>query len=112
MPVYTYRCRECENDFDAKQRFTDDPLTVCQVCGTEDTVFRVVQAAGVVFKGSGFYVTDTRGANSSASPAKSNGNSNGATSSDNGKSGDTTSSNDASSNTVSAPKVAASDAAD
>lgn len=74
MPIYAYRCRECENDFEVKQRFSDDPLTTCEVCGTEDSVFRVIQPAGVVFKGSGFYVTDTRGKNA-ASPANGNGSS-------------------------------------
>ena len=70
MPIYAYRCKECANDFEARQRFSDDPLTECHVCGTEGSVFRVIQPAGVVFKGSGFYVTDTRGA-STTLPAKS-----------------------------------------
>lgn len=62
MPVYAYHCRACGNDFDFKQSFSDDPLTVCKVCDVEGQVHRVIQPAGVVFKGSGFYVTDTRGA--------------------------------------------------
>ncbi len=84
MPVYAYHCRACDSDFDFKQSFNDEPLKVCQVCGTAGQVVRVIQPAGVVFKGSGFYVTDTRGA-TKPSPvggkkeegAASNGDSNG-----------------------------------
>lgn len=80
MPVYAYRCRACGNDFEVKQSFSEAALTTCQICETEGSIFRVIQPAGVVFKGSGFYVTDTRGKNP-ASPAKTNG-----TNSDNGES--------------------------
>lgn len=61
MPVYQYRCRECGYDLEARQKFSDDPLTECPNCGAPTGLYRVVQAAGVVFKGSGFYVTDSRG---------------------------------------------------
>jgi putative FmdB family regulatory protein len=61
MPTYAYHCRACEKDFEAKQRFSDDPLTECIICEAEDAVFRVIQPAGIVFKGSGWYVTDSRG---------------------------------------------------
>lgn len=61
MPTYTYRCNECDHEFDARQRMTDDPLTECPVCG--GTVRRVVSRVGIVFKGSGFYVTDHRNGN-------------------------------------------------
>jgi putative FmdB family regulatory protein len=58
MPVYTY---ECDNGhrFESKQGFNDAPLTICTECGSP--VHRVIQPVGVVFKGSGFYVTDSRG---------------------------------------------------
>ena len=58
MPVYTY---ECENGhrFEARQSFNDAPLDVCPTCGAK--IHRVIQPVGVVFKGSGFYVTDSRG---------------------------------------------------
>lgn len=62
MPIYTYRCNDCGHEFDQRQRMSDDPLTVCPVC--EGTIRRVVNSVGVVFKGSGFYVTDNRGKNS------------------------------------------------
>lgn len=58
MPQYTYRCNECDHEFTVRQRMVDDPLTECPVCG--GGVRRVVSSVGVVFKGSGFYVTDNR----------------------------------------------------
>jgi putative FmdB family regulatory protein len=62
MPTYTYRCKECDHQFDQRQRMSDDPLTICPVC--EGRIRRVVNSVGIVFKGSGFYVTDNRGKNS------------------------------------------------
>lgn len=58
MPTYTYRCNECGHEFDVRQRFADDPLTECPSC--EGEIRRVVNSVGIVFKGSGFYVTDNR----------------------------------------------------
>lgn len=58
MPVYTYR-REDGTTFDYKQNFLDDPLLVCPTTG--QSVVRVVQPAGIIFKGSGFYVNDSKG---------------------------------------------------
>lgn len=88
MPLYNYRCRECDTEFDKRQSFSEDPITDCPTCETETegSVYRVIQPAGVVFKGSGFYVTDTKSARDSLmgngkkdsdSSADSNGNSNG-----------------------------------
>ncbi len=73
MPTYAYQCRSCDSRFEARQSFSDDPLTECAVCGEEGSVFRVIQPAGIVFKGSGWYVTDSRGKNP-ANNIKSNGN--------------------------------------
>ena len=64
MPIYTYKCSKCDSLFEKRQRMADDPLTVCEVCGAEDSVRRVINSVGVVFKGSGFYVTDNRGSSS------------------------------------------------
>lgn len=69
MPLYEYQCRECGSSLEARQKFSDAPLTDCPTCETEGSLFRVIQAPGVVFKGSGFYVTDHR-SNNPASPAK------------------------------------------
>jgi putative FmdB family regulatory protein len=64
MPVYTYECENCGERFEAKQSFNDAPLSVCPTC--EGKLYRVIQPAGIVFKGSGFYVNDSKGKNSSA----------------------------------------------
>ncbi len=67
MPVYTYR-REDGTTFDLRQRFLDEPLATCPTTGQEVT--RVIQPAGIIFKGSGFYVNDNSKANNPASPAQ------------------------------------------
>jgi putative FmdB family regulatory protein len=59
MPIYLYECENCGGRFEAKQSFSDVPLKICPIC--EGRVHRVIQPASVVFKGSGFYVTDSRG---------------------------------------------------
>ena len=58
MPTYQYKCRECEHRFDVTQKITEDPLKECPECSGE--IRRVLFPAGVVFKGSGWYVTDYR----------------------------------------------------
>jgi putative FmdB family regulatory protein len=58
MPTYSYRCSACAHKFDQFQKFSDDPLKDCPTCGGE--VRRVIQLVGVVFKGTGWYVTDNR----------------------------------------------------
>ncbi len=68
MPTYSYACTECDNRFDAVQAFTDDALTTCPECSGR--LRKLFNSVGVVFKGSGFYRTDSRdSAKSSASPA-------------------------------------------
>lgn len=62
MPMYTYR-REDGTTFDIKQSFADAPLTVDPATG--QPVSRIVQAAGIIFKGSGFYVNDSKSKSSS-----------------------------------------------
>jgi putative FmdB family regulatory protein len=59
MPIYTYRCEHCGVQFDRRQKFSDEPLTVCPECETE-TLRKVYLPVGIVFKGSGFYATDNR----------------------------------------------------
>ena len=58
MPTYQYRCTECGEDLEAVQKFSDAPLTTCPNCG--GPLRKVFNAVGVVFKGSGFYRTDSR----------------------------------------------------
>jgi putative FmdB family regulatory protein len=58
MPTYQYRCTECGNDLEAVQKFSDPALTECPTC--HGSLRKVFNAVGVVFKGSGFYRTDSR----------------------------------------------------
>lgn len=69
MPTYAYRCEKCGVEFERFQKFSEKPLTKCPEC--KGKVRRVPQAAGVVFKGSGWYITDSKSASSATSPAKS-----------------------------------------
>jgi putative FmdB family regulatory protein len=69
MPIYEYRCTACDERLEVEQRFSDDALTTCPACG--GALQKVFSAVGVVFKGSGFYKTDSRSAAKAAkSPAK------------------------------------------
>lgn len=58
MPTYVYRCSSCGHEFEQFQKMSDDPLTICPACGGE--IHRVIHPVGVVFKGSGWYITDSR----------------------------------------------------
>jgi len=58
MPTYEYECLPNKHRFEVKQSFTDPSLTRCQICG--EPVRKVFSAAGIVFKGSGYYVNDSR----------------------------------------------------
>jgi putative FmdB family regulatory protein len=58
VPTYQYTCTECGEPVEAVQKFTDEPLTVCSVCGGK--LRKVFSPVGIVFKGSGFYRTDSR----------------------------------------------------
>ena len=58
MPTYQYTCTECGEPVEVVQKFTDDPLTVCTACGGR--LRKVFSPVGIVFKGSGFYRTDSR----------------------------------------------------
>jgi len=58
MPTYQYRCTDCGHDLEAVQKFSDAALTECPNCG--GSLRKVFNAVGVVFKGSGFYRTDSR----------------------------------------------------
>lgn len=58
MPTYEYACTSCGEQLEVVQRFSDDPLTVCPACG--GALRKVFSPVGIVFKGSGFYRTDSR----------------------------------------------------
>jgi putative FmdB family regulatory protein len=65
VPTYQYACTACDERLEVVQSFTDDPLTECPVCGGR--LRKVFSAAGIIFKGSGFYRTDSRSAAKSSS---------------------------------------------
>ncbi len=69
MPTYSYACTNCDNAFDVQQSFSDDALTVCPEC--EGKLRKLFNSVGVVFKGSGFYRTDSRGSASSSDTSSS-----------------------------------------
>jgi len=69
VPTYEYRCDNCDTTFDVVQSFHDDPLTECPTCGSP--VRKVFGSVGIVFKGSGFYKTDSRSGGSASKTAES-----------------------------------------
>jgi putative FmdB family regulatory protein len=89
VPTYSYQCTECGDRFDIVQAFTDDALTTCKRCSGR--LRKLFNSVGVVFKGSGFYRTDSR-----ESGKKSSSSSNGSSSTDSG-SGEKSSSSEKSS---------------
>jgi len=68
MPTYEYECTTCGQHIEVFQRFSEDSLTVCGVCG--GVLRKVFHPAGIVFKGSGFYVTDSRSTGKARSSEK------------------------------------------
>jgi putative FmdB family regulatory protein len=66
MPTYEYECQSCHQRVEAVQRFSDAPLSVCEACG--GPLRKVFSGVGIVFKGSGFYKTDSRGSSSASTP--------------------------------------------
>jgi putative FmdB family regulatory protein len=79
VPTYQYACTECDHRFDAVQAFSDASLTVCPQCGGK--LRKVFSSVGIVFKGSGFYRTDSRvGAGSTVAKAESGSDSSSSTS--------------------------------
>src|SRR5437773_12559590 len=70
VPTYTYTCTACNDMIEKRQSFTDPPLTTCDQCG--GALRKVIHPVGIVFKGSGWYINDSRSSTSSASaPAAS-----------------------------------------
>ena len=67
MPTYQYACTECGHSFEQFQSFSEDALTVCPEC--DGRLRKLFNAVGVVFKGSGFYRTDSRSGSSSTDTA-------------------------------------------
>jgi putative FmdB family regulatory protein len=67
VPTYQYTCTECSEPLEVVQKFSDAPLTACPACGGR--LRKVFSAVGIVFKGSGFYRTDSRNGSRAADPA-------------------------------------------
>jgi putative FmdB family regulatory protein len=97
VPTYQYTCTECSEPLEAVQKFSDAPLTVCPACGGR--LRKVFSAVGIVFKGSGFYRTDSRNGSRAADPA--------AKDKDKSSSESSSSTSDSSSSNGSADKAAA-----
>jgi len=69
MPIYLYQCDTCGVRFERRQHISEPPLVDCPEC--DGTVRRIIQPVGIIFKGSGFYVTDNRqGSSPTLGPAK------------------------------------------
>jgi len=68
VPTYQYTCTDCGDQLEAVQKFTDDPLSMCTSCGGR--LRKVFSPVGIVFKGSGFYRTDSRNGSVPAPDAK------------------------------------------
>ena len=101
MPTYQYRCRDCGEDLEVVQSFTDDALTTCPAC--QGSLKKVFSAVGISFKGSGFYKTDSRGSTSKSSSGAATSESSGSSNGSSSDSGSSTSSDSGSSSTSSAP---------
>lgn len=66
MPLYEYECESCGVRFERRQHMEDEPVKTCPECAGD--VHRLIQPVGIIFKGSGFYVTDNRAKSSTATP--------------------------------------------
>jgi putative FmdB family regulatory protein len=86
VPTYQYVCTECGDQVEAVQKFTDDPLTVHDTCGGR--LRKVFSPVGIVFKGSGFYRTDSRKGSSASTAASSSSSSDSSSSAGDKKAGD------------------------
>ena len=68
MPIYEYECGLCRSRFEKRQKFDEEPEAVCPKC--EGTSRRVFHPTSIIFKGSGFYITDSRKSSTATSPDK------------------------------------------
>jgi putative FmdB family regulatory protein len=99
MPTYQYACTECGHAFEQFQSFSEDALTVCPEC--DGRLRKLFNAVGVVFKGSGFYRTDSRSSTSSTTPASTTSATSGSSDSSSGSSTSTPASTSSSSSSSS-----------
>jgi putative FmdB family regulatory protein len=85
VPTYSYACTACEHHFDTVQKFTDPSLTDCPECSGR--LRKLFSSVGIVFKGSGFYRTDSRSSNSAQSSSEQSSSNGSSESGSNGKPG-------------------------
>ena len=74
MPTYDYACRNCGHEFEIFQNITAQPLKKCPACRRQGLQRLIGAGAGIIFKGSGFYETDYKRANSRSAQAPASGN--------------------------------------
>jgi putative FmdB family regulatory protein len=95
VPTYSYACTECGDRFDVVQAFTDDTLTTCEKCSGR--LRKLFNSVGVVFKGSGFYRTDSRESGKKSSSSSNGSSTNGSSSSESSSSSEKSGSSEKSS---------------
>ncbi|AYM41096.1 FmdB family zinc ribbon protein [Mycobacteroides chelonae] len=105
MPTYSYACADCGDKFDIVQAFTDDALTVCQKCSGK--LRKLFNSVGIVFKGSGFYRTDSRSGSVDAASKGDSGSKSESKSSESSASSSSTSSTSSSSSSTSTATASA-----
>lgn len=69
MATYDYKCKDCKHTFETVQSMMEDALTDCPKC--DGSIFRVISAAGITFKGSGFYINDSQSSSKKTSTSSS-----------------------------------------
>jgi putative FmdB family regulatory protein len=106
VPTYSYACTECGNRFDAVQAFSDDALTTCEKCSGR--LRKLFGSVGVVFKGSGFYRTDSRESAKTSSNGSATSSSESSSSSDKSGSSDKSTSSEKSTSSSSSSEKSAS----
>ena len=107
MPTYEYACLSCGQHIEVYQRFSDEPLTACGVCG--GPLRKVFHPAGILFKGSGFYATDSRSSRSGSRGESGSGESGTSTAADGSATSGSTGSKKTSEKKTSEKKATASD---
>lgn len=110
MPTYAYACTQCGHQFDVVQSFSDDSLTTCPECS--GALRKQYNAVGVVFKGGGFYRTDSRASSTSSESSSSSSSSSSSTPAGSNGSGGTSGSSDSSASSTSSSSSGSSSTTD
>lgn len=106
MPTYVYACKNCGHRFEKYQSFSEDSLATCPEC-TQDALRKVFDSVGIVFKGSGFYSTDSATSGAASTPSgSSSGSGDAAASSNSSESTSSTSAGSSDSSSSSQPAAA------